>query len=1338
MTDREGAIALYTFLKEFAQLRTRTIRDISAYEQVIWAADVPREPGCDCIAWHREASDAAGETWLELRKPRLTRPPEPPALVNGWVRLDQLSDSTLDFPVLYETLLGKAPDDPPLRLEDRPEVQEAWGTYVENRWWPWAERDRRERKVQTTYTELFAMFQRQQRLGENFEIVFGLGFLSWNAPDGPTVRRHLTVARVSVEFDTASGTLTVTPAGEGARTTLEQDMLDPQYRPDPSTLRALETTLDEIGESVWHVGPVDGVLKSWVNSASPDGEYSTDLKPPEQAGESPRVHFAPALILRRRTERSYIRAFDDIIAQLEDGEPVPEGVSRFISVTEDGPHQANEDHDGDGTGASETFFPLPANDAQRLIVQRLATSQGVLVQGPPGTGKSHTIVNLICHALATGQRVLVTSHAVRALKVLQRMIREHAPDLAPLSVVLLGDDREALTAMEESVQGITTRQNTWDPEASRRTVARLEDELDEARRREARILANLRAIREQETLRHDSRFGYTGTLAAIAETLHGERASLSWITDEIPEDLEPPLTAKEFGELATLLRDGQVSEWEQTGCLTIDVERIPSAEAFERAVHDESQAGEAYKSVAPVRERNEYAAFEAMPDQDRSEVMGRLSELAQLIERIHRRPLPWVTSATQEILGDFERTWRALHDATAGAVESTAELAPWLDENPINPVPGHDLQQVRADAEQLLAHLESGGGWGIGPFRSAAVKRALYIRELRIGGRPCATVDAVRDLLKRVRTEIEFLQLRERWAPYQELAASTFVDRVAELADLCEPLEEAFRALQMTSELSEILERTQGSLEPRWSDTEALNRLRETLAALETTQRYEVAQAGIEEAVDELRAQASRGRLDPVFEDLRTAIKSRNAPAYTAARERAAARIGFEAQLGRRRALYDRLAAAAPELAGGLADKPVDPIWDERATVFDRAWNHLRAQAWVIRMAAPDSEQQHRLELEHTKQSISRTLEQLAAEKAWGHCFDRMTENERQHLVAWSKAVRSIGRGTGKYAPVHRRSAREHLNESRSAIPAWVMPLHRVAETIQPGTELFDIAIVDEASQSGPEALLLPYLAKKLVVVGDDKQIHPTYAGVNFEDVNQLRDRYIRGLPHSDAYGVDQSFFDLAEIRYRGRIRLREHFRCMPEIIQFSNNLSYRGEPLIPLRQYGAGRLEPTIATRHVADGYLSGTGQRSVNPPEAAAIVDEIVTICSDPSYEKKSIGVISLVGDAQAREIETRLVGELGPEEIERRQIVCGDAYAFQGDERDVMFLSMTSAPRENRRIPAMTDAAAQRRFNVAASRAKGSDVPVPHRHPGRPESKVCSIPAPGVLPEPFCYCA
>ncbi len=130
------------------------------------------------------------------------------------------------------------------------------------------------------------------------------------------------------------------------------------------------------------------------------------------------------------------------------------------------------------------------------------------------------------------------------------------------------------------------------------------------------------------------------------------------------------------------------------------------------------------------------------------------------------------------------------------------------------------------------------------------------------------------------------------------------------------------------------------------------------------------------------------------------------------------------------------------------------------------------------------------------------------------------------------------------------------------------------------------------------------------MVVGDDKQISPDYVGINHEDVNQLRRRHLEELPHSDAYGVNHSFFDLAEIRYQGRIRLREHFRCMPEIIQFSNNLCYSAEPLVPLKQYGESRLAPVVSAVHIADGYLKGSGRRSVNVnlPEAKAVVQTIL----------------------------------------------------------------------------------------------------------------------------------
>ena len=464
--------------------------------------------------------------------------------------------------------------------------------------------------------------------------------------------------------------------------------------------------------------------------------------------------------------------------------------------------------------------------------------------------------------------------------------------------------------------------------------------------------------------------------------------------------------------------------------------------------------------------------------------------MVALIEQIERRPLPWTETATKQILGDFERTWRQLLQDTSEAAKSMAESARMLDANPISPEPPADLTKLRADANDLLDHLRADGGWGIGPFRARVVKRSLYIRNLRIGGRPCNTADAVSDLLWRLDAELELRRLRKRWVPYHDLTATTFAALVTELEDLCEPIVDAFTALAMKEELSAILRRTPGSPEPDWSDRASLYRLSETLAAVETTQRYGATLKQIDQPLKALRAQHHRRRLDPVSEEIRVAIEECNVPAYASAWQRASDNAKLAALLNRKRELLDRLTARAPELVQEIKETAADSVWDERAQKFERAWNWSRARAWLTRLAEPGSEQQHRLELDNTKGNIARTLELLAAEKAWTHCFHRMTEKERQHLVAWSKSVRAIRKGTGKYAPLHRRNAREHLNESRSAIPAWVMPLHRVAETIEPGTELFDIAIIDEASQSGPEALLLAYLAKKLVVVGDDKQIH--------------------------------------------------------------------------------------------------------------------------------------------------------------------------------------------------------------------------------------------------------
>jgi hypothetical protein len=82
----------------------------------------------------------------------------------------------------------------------------------------------------------------------------------------------------------------------------------------------------------------------------------------------------------------------------------------------------------------------------------------------------------------------------------------------------------------------------------------------------------------------------------------------------------------------------------------------------------------------------------------------------------------------------------------------------------------------------------------------------------------------------------------------------------------------------------------------------------------------------------------------------------------------------------------------------------------------------------------------------------------------------------------------------------------------------------------------------------------------------------------------------------------------------------------------------------------------------------------RDINEAEVDVTVSEITKTVGDPSFVGRSIGVI---GNAQANRICTWLIAELGTETIEKRRIMCGNAATFQGQERDIVFLSMVTCP-------------------------------------------------------------
>jgi very-short-patch-repair endonuclease len=619
---------------------------------------------------------------------------------------------------------------------------------------------------------------------------------------------------------------------------------------------------------------------------------------------------------------------------------------------------------------------------------------------------------------------------------------------------------------------------------------------------------------------------------------------------------------------------------------------------------------------------------------------------------------------------------------------------------------GKDRSVIKADVEALLKHFEQGGkkrNWFI--FYPKVVKNAWYIvKDTYVDGRPCDNTDTLKKLLVLLRVDEHLDNIWREWSVYITRPVGSRGAQLHDLEDLCEPLSEAMKLYSQMAHAKEVCANIE--LEPPvWHTVKEVEFYIQVFEAVEAEKTFKISTDTIKRVQDILNEFIKKPDSHPIVTEMNKAIVNRNEAVYGRLYKEIEDLKNKKQFLARRKALYWRLCKSpAKSIAEEVAVDPYQSYWIERFSCFSESWRWAQACTWLKEYIDKLNEQDISLELDSVELRINSTVSLLAAEMAWGHCFARLKEPERNHLMAWSDATKRVGKGTGKNAEKNRRNAREHMEHCRSAIPAWIMPLYRVAETVEPGVDKYDVVIIDEASQSGPDALFLQFLAKQIVVVGDDKQISPLSIGTPIQEVDWLREQYIKDIPNKDALGPESSFFDLAGILFSGRIVLREHFRCMPEIIQFSNNQFYSATPLIPLRQYPPKCLDP-VKTYHVTNGYRDGGTRTPRNLPEAEAIVAKIKECCDASEYDGKTMGVISLLGEYQARLIEDMLLKAIGPEEMAKRNIVCGDAYAFQGDERHVMFLSMVAAPPgpDGTSLVALATPEASRRFNVAASRAK-----------------------------------
>lgn len=1290
---RDRSVRLFRFLYKVEKFRASRVYNVTAYGSttppgaVLWLGNLPDEPELRSVLHGTLGHDS--ETVLELDRIELPAPPPVPAALAD--RIDEPDSTDLDQP---PTLW---PDPQTGEIDDasREEFEE-WLT----RWKPWAQEINRVRPIRQLYRRMFRLYEQLDQHPEDLEALIAAGCLSWYPKNHAGVQRHLTVMPADVTFDAESGliTLQLLPTRE---CDLELDMLDPTKRPRPSLRKEVEDQLVQIHTSVLDPEAITGPLKTVTHGLSDEAVYDTEALTPHTVSPRAHVAFAPAFIVRKRTNERKLRVLEDIIAALEDQQQqIPDGVASIVAAIDLDQSEPQLDPNTD-LDSAESYLPLPANRAQQEIVWSVEHRRHTVVQGPPGTGKTHTIANVLSHLLATGRRVLITAHTERALKEVRGMLPQSLRDLA---IAVTGQSRDEKAALERSVRQMTSFVDDYQPAREHARIQQLETGLDELRREQARIRTELVQARVNDV--ETTTIGvYHGTPAEIAQQLSNHSEVHGWLTDpEPPQD--SPLDVHACRRLLDLLRRPDLHERaEELSQPLPDLEELPTAEELAELICTAERAEHRAASAELHRQHPVHASFAALEDDRRRHFQAELRAVADDVRVLQARPEPWVGGLLRHLSAGKPGVWEQRAKHLEATLARCSNLLERLGTSTVRIDEAGDRDRLLAQAAELRDYLADGGSVRK-LFNAKPVREASDLLEhVVVDGVEPKDLERVDAFIAYATLEREIDRADKLWPESMEIPPEdTFSERLAwhrtELDVLFQTLTTGKRLTDLHREL------TQARLaHPDWADPEDIVKLADVAQEPDRQSAMEDARRPLMELV----ATLSSGRSGPVRRRLRDAVDDRDVASYQQTYELIQDLLELRQEKSERDHLLDSLRAALPDTARQLINDPSEQVWDQRLEGLADAC----AWAWTRR------ELRNRIQTDRTDRlmqqldEVSTRLHQqvldLTVARSWAHTVDRLDQQQRRRLNTYALLAKKLPKG-GKYRARKLREVQDALRRCRDAVPAWIMPINYVAEVLDVDPNAFDVVIVDEASQAGMDATFLQYLAPNMIVIGDDLQVSPT-AFVNRAEVHRLADELLFDFEDKPLWSdPENSLFDHASNKFGKRITLVEHFRCMPEIIGFSQRFIYEknGVNLVPLRQYGAERLTP-VRTLHVPDGYRID----KVNPPEVDAIVELIERCADDPAYEvcrgdgtirKRTFGVISLTGSDQAKQIDQAIMDRLGEREYAERDVRCGDAADFQGSQREVLFLSLVEAQSEDgSRIRKRGHKATDQRVNVAASRAQ-----------------------------------
>jgi very-short-patch-repair endonuclease len=1353
--EQDRLLSLIEFAQQSARLRGTPVSTLSQHGlPVVQEHQIQGLPG---VALNL-GENGDDEIWLSIARRHETTPPKiKSALLAPWVAMTQgLEEPKLKAVTDGASLIaagthrhaGKAflsneerrlPEIDPgstvllneyLRIAA---VNAEFRIYLDNVWRPWSESEKLNRRTIRLYAEAFTLKQQLEGVivEAQLELVWGVGIAIWSC-NGAMVSYPLITRAVELSLNTETAAIEIRPRDVDAR--LEVDWYAAADNPGVADLEKAGKEFFEKATTTF--SPFDrvtyeGLLRSAVTFLDAKGVYWPNQVPSEdrtlpQPGQNLKVTDTWVLFARPRTNSVYLQDLEKLkkrVASIDDPRQFPPAVAAVVTEpsTDNAPlslpvfrgvSAAYHSESGDGssskpTQARDLYFPKAFNDEQVRIVQLLDVSDGVAVQGPPGTGKTHTIANIICHYLAQGKRVLVTSMKDPALAVLQGQLPS---EIRPLAISLLTSEQEGMKQFEHAIQKIASEVQALDRPGMSREIVRLEETIEALHGRLALIDRRI-AEWAKKNLSKITIDGEEIDPQDAARELVGQAGQFEWIPDAIGITAE---FAPQFGDSdIARLREARRAlgvDISYLGAALPQLAEFPDSKALLQAHQDLSQfevlsGGIEAGDVPPLANSSQETISAAQL------LLMHVEELRRLRDDVLKARRLWTAPIRERLRAPKRDDLFSMLDQLGAQLGACVEARKAFIERPVVVRPGLELDDAISDAIGNLTKGKSAFGL-LGIVGKADQKKEL--QSIRVLSRAPSTPEDWEHVNEYLNLQKQLRALAVRWnALAQELGIEKLEGDQPEHGMAAAHLFALYRKVVAVVRSEAVIRETAALAFPSWPHTREVADSAQKLDELERALRHHLTKNRLANVwvVKERFQSVLDGKSGRIVDEIRRFLGGTLGNPSTPDADLQSAWSALMAELSRVLGLSQHLAAVedviekivssgAPQYAAALKaplSSAIDALLPDN---WRTAWRLRRLETHLEAIDAQEELKKLAKMRQDVESDLARGYRDIVVKKTWLKLAENASPSIRAALQAYLNAIQRIGKGTGKRAVRYRHNAREAAAQANPAVPCWIMPHHRVSESLPAELGCFDLVIVDEASQSDLTALPALLRAEKVLIVGDDKQVSPEGVGLEEEKIRSLMARFLGNqvVTYRPQMSPDRSIYDLYKVVFaKSSVMLREHFRCVAPIIEYSKREHYNHE-LRPLRiPKGSERLDPPLIDVLIEDGHRNG----DINLPEVRFIVDEIKKLVSEPTTRGRSIGVVSLIGDKQALKVWERLTEEIGHELIVQHQIACGDARTFQGKERDIMFLSMVSAP-SNIGAPLSRDTFAQR-FNVAASRAR-----------------------------------